>query len=249
MVSRTRRRFLHGTAAVFLTGLAGCSESSSRSDSSTRTPPYAENVERDPESYVLRNDAETSPAWLAEDGESRATDETTAGPPEHARTRALVASEESAARLQFADVSGVEAAREFVSNTDFEAETLYVESRPVDECRSLELCHVAWSAGDIDTQYGGGYRDADVACEVDATDVTTWFIRVPDVLDPDHVSSYGSGWSSSPCGRRRRRDPEREATTTDAPDFGPATNATATGDGSAETTGDDSAETTGEDER
>lgn len=248
MVSRTRRRLLHGTAAALLTGLAGCSESTS-SGSSTGTPPYAENVERDPESYVLRNDAETSPAWLAEDGRARTTDGTTAGPPEYARTRALVASEESAARLRFADVSGVDAAREFVSDTDFEAETLYVESRPVEECRSLELCHVAWSAGDIDTQYGGGYRDADVDCEADATDVTTWFIRVPDVLDPDRVSSYGSGWSSSPCGRRRRRDPEREATTTDAPDFGPATNATATDADSTETTGDGSTETTGEDER
>jgi len=246
MVSRTRRRFLHGTAAALLTGLAGCSGSTS-SDSSTRTPPYAENVERDPESYVLRNDAETPPAWLSDDREGRPTSDATVGPPEHARTRTLVASEESAARLRFADVTEADEAREFVSNTDFEARTLYVESQSVEACRSLELCHVAWSADEIDTQYGGGYRDADVACEVDATDLTTWFIRVPDVLDPDRISGYGSGWSSSGC-RPRRRDPEREETT-DAPDFGPATNATATGDDSAETTGDGSADTTGEDER
>lgn len=237
MVSRTRRRLLHGTAAALLTGLAGCSESS-RSDSSTETPPNAENVERDPESYALRNDAEQPPAWFPDEREGRTTGDATTIPPEHARTRSLVASEESAARLRFADVPGVDGAREFVSNTDFESQTLYVESRSVDECRSSELCYVAWSADDIDTQYGGGFRDADVACEADATDAVSWFIRVPDVLDPDAVSGYGSGWSSAGCRRRRRADPER-GTTTEAPALGPATNATATQDDSAETTSEE----------
>ncbi|WP_135829320.1 hypothetical protein [Halorussus halobius] len=226
MVSRTRRRLLHGTAAL-LTGLAGCNRAS-RSDSSPGTPGDAEQVARDPESYALRSPTEEPPAWLPDEREGETTRDGTTGRPRDARPRALVASEETAARLRFADVEGADAARAFVSETDFDARTLYVESRPVEACRSPELCHVTWSTGEIDTQYGGDYRDADVPCEADATVAVSWLIRVPDVLDPDAVSSYGSGWSSSGC-RPPRRD--REAgTTTEAPHLGPATNATATED-------------------
>lgn len=233
MVPRTRRRFLHGTAAALLAGLAGCGQSTT-DDAPSDDPPRGENVERDPESYVLRNDAETPPAWLPDDRRGRTTGDATTGPPERARTRRFVASEESAGRLAFADVEGVDEARQFVADTDFGSETLYVESQAVDECRTLELCYVTWSAGDVETQYGGHYRDADVSCGADARDAVTWLIRIPDTLDPDAVTSYGSGWSSNGC-RRRRRGRET-ATTTDAPELGPATNATATDAESSGTT-------------
>lgn len=226
MVPRTRRRVLRGTAAAVLTGLAGCSRSTT-DDPPAEEPPQGENVERNPDSYALRNDAETPPAWVPDERSGRTTDDATAEPPDRARTRSLVATEEAVARMGFADVDGAEEARRFASDTDFGSETLYVESQAVDECRTLELCYVTWSAGDVETQYGGHYRDADVSCEADARDAVSWLIRIPDVLDPDAVTGYGSGWSSRGCERRRR---ERDAgTTTDAPQLGPATNATRTG--------------------
>lgn len=220
----SRRRLLHGTTAL-LTALAGCGQSSTE-DAPAEPKSDGDNFERNPESYALRNTAEEPPAWLPDDRDGSTTAETT-GPPEHAGNRNLVASEASAARLRFADVPDADHARQFVTSTDFDADTLFVESRPVEECRTLELCHVTWSDTEIETQYGGRYREADASCRTDAKDVVSWLIRVPDSLDPEAVRSYGSGWSSTGC-QRRRRDTASE--TTDAPNLGPATNATGTED-------------------
>lgn len=229
MVSRTRRRFLHSTAAL-LTGLAGCGQSPTGGPP-TDSRPRGETVEQNFESYTLRNTTEKPPVWFREDRADSttadATADTTAEPPQNARNRGFVASEESVGGLRFADVTGADEARQFVSDTDFDAETLFVESRPVAACRTLELCHVTWSDTDIDTQYGSYYRDADVACQTDTKEAVSMLIRIPEVVDPDEVRSYGSGWSSNGCQRRR---PQREPETTDAPALGPATNATEMGD-------------------
>ncbi|WP_115865030.1 hypothetical protein [Halorussus litoreus] len=242
MVPRTRRRLLSGAAAL-LTGLAGCSRSSV-SDSSDAPPgsPRGENVERDPDRVDLRAPDEQPPVWLPRDEDETATESTTAGRPERARSRGLVASASVAERLGIADVDGAGEAREFVSDTDFEAETLYVESRSVEECRSPELCYVAWSATEVETQFGGRYRDADTDCRVDERDGVSWLIRIPDMLDPDRVSSHGSGWSSRGCDERRRIRERENGTTTEPPNLGPATSAT-------ETTDSETSDTTTEDER
>lgn len=247
MVPLTRRRLLQATAGL-LTGLAGCSRSST-SDGSTETPLQGENFERNPESYALRASGERPPAWIPEEETGTTTRKATAGPPEYARRQGLVASEAVAERIRFADVDGADAARRFVTDTDFDSETLYLHFYPVRECHRLELCHVRWSDTEIDTQFGSYYRDADVSCRVDARDGLTWLIRIPDTLDPDAVTRRGSGWSSNGC-RRRRRERD-DGTTTDAPDLGPVTNATRTTSGdapSATTTGNSPSETTTEDE-
>lgn len=232
MVPLTRRRLLGGTAALFA-GLAGCSGSST-TDSNTGTPPAGANVAHDPERHALRTVDERPPVWLPPEG-AGATDaasgDATAGRPDRVRAFVLVASEATARRLRFADVDGADEARAFATATDFDAETLYLDNHSVEACRRLELCHVAWSDTDVDTQYGGYYRDADVSCDADARHAVSWLIRIPDALDPDAVTSRGSGWSSQGC--RRRRLERDDGTATDAPDLGPATNATRT------TAGDD----------
>lgn len=219
MVPLSRRRLLQGSAAL-LTGLAGCSRSST-SDSRPGTPPRGGNVERDPDRYALRASGERPPAWIPEEENGTTTRKATAGPPEYARRQGLVASEAVAERMRFADVDGADEARRFVTDTDFDSETLYLHFHPIRECRRLELCHVRWSDTEIDTQFGSYYRDAGVSCRVDARDGLTWFVRIPDALDPDAVTRRGSGWSSSGCRPRPgRRD---DGTTTEEPDLGPAT--------------------------
>ncbi|WP_202935131.1 hypothetical protein [Halorussus amylolyticus] len=190
---------------------------------------------------MLRDSGEESPVVLPTD-EDDSNDETTAESPpetrpESGRRSGFVATEGEAARVWFGDVDGADEARKFVANTDFDAETLYVETRPVGECQTLELCSVTWSDTDIDTQYGGGYRDADVSCDADARVSVSTLIRIPERIDPEHVNSHGSGWSSSGC---RRERPREERATTEAPDLGPksatSTTETAETSGTANTT-------------
>lgn len=215
MVPATRRRFLSGAAAAFA-ALAGCNDSQEFSN-----PPESgrsENVERDPETHVLRAPSDEVVAWLPrerrDDTETTDADEAET-PPERGRRRALVADAETAERLRFGEVEGVADAREFVESTDFESETVYFETHSVRECHELELCYVEWSPTEIDTQYGSYYRDAEVACDEDGEETTAWFIRVPDALDPDRISGHGSGWSSTGCRYPPDLRTTSEGTTTD----------------------------------
>lgn len=233
MVPVTRRRLLHATAGV-AAALAGCGDASR--DESRGPPEPPENVDRDPDGYALRNPDGEPAAWLPrEDAESDGTGgdssgTSPSGPPENARVYALVASRETADRIRYADVDGVEGAREFVAATEFDTESVYVESKRVQACYRLELCYVTWSDTEIDTQYGRHLRDADVACDADAEESTTWLVRVPDALDPDEVTGHGSGTSGRGC--EPLPPPLRTTTRTTAePMVGPATtNGTTEGD-------------------
>ncbi|USZ69826.1 hypothetical protein NGM10_17165 (plasmid) [Halorussus salilacus] len=205
MVPTTRRRLLSGSVAL-LAALAGCN--GSRTSSTRSEPNRPENVERDPETRAIRMSGDGPAAWLPrEDRGDGATTDAADGetPPTRTRQRGFVASAEAAERLRLAEVDGAEEARRFVEATDFEAETVYFETHRVRECYELELCYVTWSATEIDTQYGSYHRDAEVECETeaesgeDAEETTAWFIRVPDDLDPEAVTSHGSGWSGDGC--------------------------------------------------
>lgn len=198
MPALPRRRVLAGGAAL-LTGLAGCSESTTDTGSAPdeRRP---ENVARDPDTVVLRSSDTADPlAWLPSDGTESGGSDGSDSPGTDALRHRLVASRTEADRVRFADADGAADARRFVAETDFASETLYVERHHVRECYVLRLCYVTWSATEIDTQYGRSYRDADVACEADARDAAVWLIRIPDALDPDEVSSRGSGMSGGGC--------------------------------------------------
>ncbi|WP_208023616.1 hypothetical protein [Halorussus pelagicus] len=249
MVSRTRRHLLHGAVGL-LVGFAGCSDSTERtatrvSDHSSGRPTGAV-----PDHFALRR-SEEEPTVLvpSEDQRDTTTAPSSDQPPDAARRRGVVASAETADRLWVADVDGAAEARQFVADTDFDGETIYVEYHSVRECHSLELCSVTWSETEIDTSYGSYYRDPDTSCRAEAKDGVSWLIRIPEALDPEAIRGHGSGWSSSGCRPRRRPDDE---TTTDRPDFGPkrttdgtgtttdstgtATNSTGTGTNGTETT-------------
>lgn len=193
MVPLTRRRLLQGVAGL-ATALSGCSASESRSTSvPSRERP--ENVESTPEHVFVRHSADTPPVWFADDDASS----TPGDQPRRVRSRGFVASAETASKLRYADADGAAGARSFVDGTDFDEETLYLESRSVGECFELRLCYLTWSRQDIHTQYSSSYRDADVRCDAEARDNTSCLIRVPDVLEPEQVTSGGSGWSSNGC--------------------------------------------------
>ncbi len=191
MPSLHRRRVLHGAVALF-GALAGCSDPA-RERGSFSGSSRPENVLYDPERvWVRSSDRTRPPVWLPRE-EARAGDSESSSPPEDARQRAFVASRADADLLGVADVDGADAVRRFVAETDFERQTLYIENNEVGACRAPELCSVSWSATDIRTDYARNFRDADVACRADERDVAAVVIRIPDAIDPQQVSSYGSG--------------------------------------------------------
>lgn len=144
---------------------------------------------------TIRTSGEEAPVWFA-DGR---TAEDGDGPPESHLPRELVADDEQVDETRFADVDGTAAAREFLETTDFDEETVYVDQTRIGECYDVELCYVGWSATEIRTAYGRVVRDVDVACETDARDTVATLVRIPDAIDPEQVSGYGSGASSSEC--------------------------------------------------
>ncbi|QLG62536.1 hypothetical protein [Halorarum salinum] len=195
MVPITRRDALRGAAAL-LPLAAGCN--GTEFDSPSRTPTERrgpENVETDPELATLRGPGERAVVWFA-DGRT-ATDGD--GPPESYHPQGFVADGERVDATRFADVDGAGAAREFLEATDFDEETVYVDQSRIGECYRRELCYVGWSATEIRTDYGRVLRDVDVACETDTYDTVATLVRIPDVVDPDQVSGYGSGSSFSGC--------------------------------------------------
>ena len=206
--SPSRRRLLRSTAALFgASALAGCGGSSS-STGTARVGPDADPPEdalTDPTHVSLRNPDKER---IVRDPES-ATDEPDAdsaadGMPRFDRWRHdLVVDTDRADALTFADVDGVDEAERFLDETDFASESVYIEERTIEECYELQLCWIRWTESEIETDYARILRDADVACEADATDVVSNLIRIPAALNPDEIRSYGSssgGRCRSPSG-------------------------------------------------
>lgn len=204
----TRRHALHGAVAL-LTGLAGCSGSGSSSRSNTATPTergYPDDAVTAPEHYSLRSPDETPPVLHPAD-QPTADDETdeTGERPDYRHHR-FITTPETVEALAFGDVDGVDGAKQFLTATDFEQETVYLEQRAIPACYTLDLCYVRWGPDDIETQSARQLRPADVACEADAQEVLATFIRIPAAIDPDDVSGYGSGTSSGECRIPREDD-------------------------------------------
>jgi len=205
MVSRTRRALLQGAAALSL-GLAGCSGATSSSTTVTASNRLTgENAVLEPDHVALRTPENAPIVWfddeLPESPESTPDDRHRISDAEEG----LIADDADAAELRFADVDGTDDARTFVEETDFDTETLVLETTRVPECYRLELCGATWSATDYHTYYGRVLRPADVACSTDAWDRVAHLIRLPAALDPSEITGRGSGTSGSGCGGFRRR--------------------------------------------
>lgn len=194
----SRRRALQAAGGL-LAGLAGCNAE----PPSTATPgdpgPPADAL-TDPPTLSLRN-PELGPVV------SHPVETPT---PERHEERDFwrtffVADEETAAGLTFASVEGVETAQQFLEDTNFDGETVFVDQRELGECYERTLCWVRWADHGIETAYARGYRDADVACEAGASDVVATFVRLPVALDPDQMQRFGSSSRSGSC-RPHRAD-------------------------------------------
>jgi hypothetical protein len=87
----------------------------------------------------------------------------------------------------------------FVSETAFDSETLYLQSLRVEECFRLELCRIGWGGGEVQTDYGRSLRTYDERCEAEIRRFESWLIRIPEALDGESVSSYGTSVGGGGC--------------------------------------------------
>ncbi|GGN21575.1 hypothetical protein [Halarchaeum nitratireducens] len=114
----------------------------------------------------------------------------------------------------------------FVSGTDFDRETLFLETALVGECYRLRLCSVSWGPEEIETEYARLLRPYDERCEADRSVFESRLIRLPVSLDADAVNAFGSSIGSGTCDSRVAR-----AEATSKGDT--STNATSDGEGGA----------------
>ena len=205
----TRRRVLAAAVAA-AGGMAGCLDSTGTSESSGsstdrpgRTIP--EQAATDPAVLFRRADADRPPIRLGDDGNE--TDSPRRRDGHHIGTKVidnaatadrLVADSAGSDRTESTDLAS------FRSETDFERETLYLETRQLRQCYRLSLCYVSWDTG-IETDYGRLLRPYDEPCAVDKRVFESRLIRLPVALDADDINRYGSSTSSSRCRLERRR--------------------------------------------
>jgi hypothetical protein len=197
MVPETRRSILHGVAGL-ATLLAGCGgESSSSTNVSNSNTPVPDGPqsgsERDPATVLFRIESENPPVGIADEDQRRSHYRDRYGP------RAVIDSTTRADQLTVDD--GVNRSRldSFLAETEFDAETLYLETIGVEECFRLDLCHISWQADEISTDYTRRLRPYTEECVADKRVWETRLIRIPDALNADNVNSYGSSVGTGAC--------------------------------------------------
>lgn len=210
MVPPTRRRLLQVATAAAGT-LAGCggltddavrsSRSSSASDE-TNIPDGT--VESDPAFVLLRSDSERPLLRFEDEGGGDDS------PPArtHARlTNTLIDTDSRSRRLVVEGDEDGERVSSFVAETDFDRETLYLESRWIRECFRLRLCSISWEPTKVRTHYVRRLRPWDERCTAGAHVAESRLIRIPAALEESSVSGYGSSTSGSgQCDRSRAPD-------------------------------------------
>jgi hypothetical protein len=214
MVPPTRRHLLQVAAAV-TAGLAGCGafvgdeSGTSRSVSEgTDTSISGGDTETDPETAVLRSGAETPPIRL-EESDEKSNDADQRERPSLQGTHAIVDTRARARQLVLADGVDGQPVESLLSTTDFESETLYLETRIIRECFRLQLCEISWSADEIRSGYVRKLRPYDEQCAADKEIAEAWLIRIPAALDSDEVTSYGSSVDGSgECHRKSQVESE-----------------------------------------
>ncbi|UPV77140.1 hypothetical protein M0R89_23130 (plasmid) [Halorussus limi] len=199
MVSLTRRRLLH-VATVTIGGLAGCSQFTGGEASSTRsvsndgvTIPESDTATDPP---MVRRRAAVPPIRLTDlDSEPTETPQWESAP--RLNQYEVIDSQSRARRLTVADGVGGDELSSFISATNFDSETLYLETQQVKECFRLQLCYVSWQSKKIQTDYTRTLRPYDESCTADGHVFESRLVRLPVALDAKSINSYGSSIGGS----------------------------------------------------
>lgn len=189
----TRRRALRGAAGL-ATVLAGCgSDTEDHPPADERTTGRPANVAVDPPTHALRQTGSGEPIVEVSDGDGGGTE----GPAGAAAERGFLTSAEAASLLRVHD--GVDGAEQFLADTDFDSQFVYVDRRSVRQCFELSLCHVTWTEFELSATYARRYRDYDVACRTDARDRVARFVRLDGSVGPEQIESGATRVHTGRC--------------------------------------------------
>ena len=193
MVPPTRRSLLG--AVGLLAATAGCGGRGRRDD--TATPTVAADPDRTIENST-ESGGEIPPTLRLRGGEEvppirRPSDERRRRRPldDHDwDVHSWVLDREATESLRVAS-DGREAVQSFLADTDFETETVYVQSMRVSACHTVTLCSVSWAGDGVETDYGRRLKPHTAACEADSRVYESRLIRIPAKIDD------GGGYSTS----------------------------------------------------
>lgn len=207
MALHTRRRLLQAATAL-AAGLAGCGRPSGSASQSSETieaggPRPGDDSEEDPPTLLLRADSKRAPLRLADPDREEETPDTVRQERPSPRIRnGIVDSQSQGERITVADGVDSQGVSTFVSETDFDSETLYLETNVVQECFRLDLCWVSWTPNKVRTNYVRRLRPYDEACTDENRVFESRLIRFPVALDADSVNSFASGVGTGQCDSR-----------------------------------------------
>lgn len=168
----SRRRALRAVAATATTAvLAGCNDGVESTNTSQRRD-QAEPV-TDYETTTAREDRTFAPFWLEED-------ENEADRPSRPVGDALVTEPLGDADVTLhPDADTAVSLRSFLEDTDFQQECVYLWSRTIAGCETLQLAHVRRQGTELELGVCRGLRPPDVACERDDEHTFVLAVRLP----------------------------------------------------------------------
>lgn len=188
--------------------LAGCSGfvTGSGESSSTATAGEApiadgpgDGSTGDPETLLVRTATDRPPLWLTDqDGEDGGRPSPVDRRSHHDST--VVDTVSIADRLAVAETVDRSRLDDFLDATDFETETVYLETIQIEACFELQLCRIAWGPSKVSTDYGRQTLPWDEPCGADEHVFETRLIRIPDAIAADDVNSFSSSVGGGPCG-------------------------------------------------
>lgn len=109
-------------------------------------------------------------------------------------TREPLLTADDADRVSFTRaVDGIDEARAFLDDTDFDREAIYLAEQRISACRQLEVSYVTTERDAFDVEFCSPLRPADVECRVDDTDAVLALVRFPFAADEASGYSVGGG--------------------------------------------------------
>jgi hypothetical protein len=151
-----------------------------------------------PEVMLVRADTDRQPVWLA-DGDGEDDGRPTPRPDARHIDSVVVDGEARAGRLSVDSEADGTRVASFLSETDFDDETVVVETIQVEECFRLELCRISWQPEKLSTDYTRRSRHWDEPCAVDERVFESRLIRIPDALDADDIRAGSTSIGTGAC--------------------------------------------------
>jgi hypothetical protein len=205
MVPPTRRALLSG-AAGFAGLLAGCGgPADPTTPTATGRPPATgpgSGSTTDPETLQVRAGGDRPPVWLVDPDEADGGRPTPRADDRYVEIT-VVDGPSRADRVAVATDAARERVDGFLEATDFDRETVVLQTVRLGECFRLELCAVSWTPNEVSTDYARHSRPYDEACGVDTRVFEARLLRLPAALDADEVNSHRSSIGSAACEARR----------------------------------------------